>query len=48
MLIYFLNVVRYWSVDFAIALMSDFVCVSEYAPSFPGKKKIPLFAIMRK
>ena len=46
--IYFLNVVRYWSVDFAIALISDFVCISEYAPNLPGKKKIPSFAIIWK
>ena len=46
MLLYFLNVVRNWSVDFAMVLMSDFVCASENAPNYPGKKNIPSFAII--
>jgi len=35
MLIYFLNFVRNLPVDFAIALISDFVWASEYSPNHP-------------
>jgi len=42
------NFVRNLSVDFAILVISDFVCISENAPSLPGKKKILSFAIIWK